>query len=157
MIDKKVLEMTMDLYKSSEEKKRKNIKVSFTPKVNKAKDTSAPEKKSLKSRIVEFINTIADGFSYDKEILNGEEASKAIRMFIVKTLGVVALYIIAFTFIIVIPLKRGYWLSTLVILPMIVLSIGAIAFNEIKLYGEYIIPVKRYCEYKKNSNNGLFN
>ena len=157
MIDKKVLEMTMDLCKSSEEKKRKNIKVSFTPKVNKAKDTSAPEKKSLKSRIVEFINTIADGFSYDKEILNGEEASKAIRMFIAKTLGVVALYIIAFTFIIVIPLKKGYWLSTLVILPMIVLSIGAIAFNEIKLYGEYIIPVKRYCEYKKNSNNGLFN
>lgn len=158
MIDKKVISMVKEIANSpAKERRQKNIKVTTVPKKNEnTEKTNSPKEKSLKEYINEFLFDLADGFSYDTEILNGAEAAKFIRTFILKTIGIIILYTVCFTFIVIIPIRNGYWISMVTAIPVLLLFIGLIILQEISLYGKYIIPVKRYCEYRRKNETGLF-
>lgn len=154
MIDKETLNIARKATTPIGEEARKNIKTNkVKPIATAAKETS--HKKSFKEIIKDIMSLLVYAFSEDVVICNGKDASNAIQKFILKFIGVNFLYIACFALIILIPIKCGYIPSMIMALPIVALFIISIVMNVCKLYGTYIVPVKRYREYKKTHDTGI--
>ena len=155
-MDKKVLKM---LHETSFNPKPNIVVTKCVIKKETEPTESETHTESKKEGILKFLldlrDTVIFAFANEITVLNGNDASKAIRDFITRFILSNLFYLICFGLIILIPIKKGYLPSLITAIPVAIIFILTAVINALKLYGMYIVPVKQYHEYKKNNDTGL--